>query len=207
MAVRVLEGEGTDRLEAISDGVFAIVLTLLVLQFEVPEIPAGRVQAELPSRLLALQPLLFSYLLSFFGVGLYWVVHQNLFQNVERHDRVLLYLNLVFLLAVSFLPFPTELLGTYGTRLTWGLYAGNFALVGLLMTTTWWYATRRGFTVDEMGERHAALIAIRGLTVPAIFVLSIGVSLFSLRLAYVTPLLIAPVQALWVRAYHALEEV
>jgi uncharacterized membrane protein len=205
MAIQVLAGEGTDRLEAISDGVFAIVLTLLVLQFEIPDVPPGRAGTDLLPRLLALEPLLFSYLLSFFAVGLYWVVHQNLFQNIKRHDRVLLYLNLLFLLTVSFLPFPTELIGTYVTRLTWALYATNFALVGVTMTATWWYAARRGFTTDEIDARHARLISIRGLTVPAVFLLSIGVSLVSLQWAYWTPVLIGPVQALWVRAYRTMK--
>ncbi|WP_227356212.1 TMEM175 family protein [Haladaptatus salinisoli] len=205
MAAQVLEGEGTDRLEAISDGVFAIVLTLLVLQFEIPDVPSEQAETNLLPRLLALQPLLFSYLLSFFAVGLYWVVHQNLFQTIERHDRILLYLNLLFLLTISFLPFPTELIGTYSTRLAWALYATNFAFVGVTMTATWWYAAWRGFTTDEISARHAKLISIRGLTVPAVFLLSIGVSLVSLQWAYWTPVLIGPLQALWVRAYRAME--
>ncbi|SIR50375.1 Uncharacterized membrane protein [Haladaptatus litoreus] len=206
MTVRVLEGEGTERLEAISDGVFAIVLTLLVLQFEVPTVPSAQADSQLPSLLLELQPLLFSYLLSFFTVGLYWVIHQNLFQQIERHDRILLYLNLLFLLTISFLPFPTELIGTYSTRLTWGLYATNFALVGLTMTATWWYAARRDFTPEEITPHHARLISLRGLIVPAVFLLSMAVSLVSLELAYWAPLLIVPLQVWWVRVYGSLQD-
>ncbi len=206
MVVRVLSGEGTDRLEALSDGVFAIVLTLLVLQFEVPTVPHGQIGTQLASRLLEFQSLLFSYLLSFFTVGIYWVIHQNLFQQIERHDRVLLYLNLLFLLTISFLPFPTELVGTYSTRLTWGLYATNFALVGLTMTATWWYAARRDFTPEAISNRHAQLISIRGLITPAVFLFSIAVSLVSLELAYWMPLLIVPLQVWWVRAYGSLQD-
>ncbi|WP_266079014.1 TMEM175 family protein [Haladaptatus caseinilyticus] len=205
MVVRVLGGEGTDRLEAISDGVFAIVLTLLVLQFEVPDVPSAQAGTQLPPYLLGFQSLLFSYLLSFFTVGVYWVVHQNLFQNIERHDRILLYLNLLFLLTISFLPFPTELVGTYSTRLTWGLYATNFTLVGLTMTATWWYAARRGLITDEISTHHARLVSIRGLIVPFVFVSSIAVSLVSLDLAYWMPLLIIPLQAWWVRRYRSLQ--
>ncbi|WP_435155645.1 TMEM175 family protein [Haladaptatus sp. DFWS20] len=206
MPVRVLEGKGTDRLEAISDGVFAIVLTLLVLQFEVPTVPPAQADSQLPLRLLEFQSLMFSYLLSFFTVGLYWVIHQNIFQQIEHHDRILLYLNLLFLLTISFLPFPTELIGTYSTRLTWGLYATNFALVGLTMTATWWYAARRDFTLEAISTRHARLISLRGLIAPAVFLFSIAVSLVSLELAYWTILLIAPFQAWWVRAYGSLQD-
>lgn len=205
MAFRVLQGEGTNRIEAISDGVFAIVLTLLVLQFDVPTIPSARVGTELLPRLLELRPLLFSYLLSFLTVGLYWVVHQNLFQHIEEHDRLLLYLNLLFLLTVSFLPFPTELLGTYGTRLTWGLYAANVTFVGVSLTLTWWYAIRRGLTNETLNDRQANLIVLRGLTIPGVFVLSIAVSFFDLTLAYWTPLLIIPAQVVWMRMYHSLD--
>lgn len=200
--VRMLEGERTDRVEALSDGVFAIVLTLLVLQFSIPDVPANHAGAELPSALADQQALLFSYLLSFFVVGIYWIVHHNLFQQIERHDRLLLYLNLVFLLAVSFLPFPTELLGVYSTRLTWTLYALNISLVGLVLTTLWWYADRRGFTGDAIDERTASLVTLRGLIPPAVFLLSIGVAAVNLSVAFYVPLVILPLQVLWFRRYH-----
>jgi uncharacterized membrane protein len=73
MALRVLGGEGTDRLEALSDGVFAIVLTLLVLQFEVPSAQDAQTDPQLLTTLLSYQPLLTSYVISFATVGLYWV--------------------------------------------------------------------------------------------------------------------------------------
>ncbi|SFS47071.1 TMEM175 family protein [Halostagnicola kamekurae] len=200
--VRMLEGDRTDRLEALSDGVFAIVLTLLVLQFRVPNIPADRVGAELPGALEAQQTVFFSYLLSFFVVGIYWIIHHNLFQEIVRHDRLLLYANLLFLLAISFLPFPTELLGVYSTRLTWTLYALNLAMVGFALTALWWYADRRGFTSDAIDERTAFLVTVRGLITPAVFVCSIGVAAVNLSVAFYTPFLIVPLQILWVRRYQ-----
>lgn len=200
--VRVLEGDRTDRLEALSDGVFAIVLTLLVLQFRVPTIPADRVGSELPGALAAQQTVFFSYLLSFFVVGIYWIIHHNLFREIVRHDRLLLYANLIFLLAISFLPFPTELLGVYSTRLTWTLYALNLAMVGFSLTALWWYAARRDFTSDAIDERTAFLITVRGLITPAVFVFSIGVAAVNLSVAFYTPFLIVPLQILWVRRYQ-----
>ncbi|AHG00105.1 hypothetical protein HALLA_16165 [Halostagnicola larsenii XH-48] len=203
--VPMLKGERTDRIEALSDGVFAIVLTLLVLQFTVPDVPANRAGTELAGALADQLALLFSYLLSFFVVGIYWIVHHNLFRQIDRHDRLLLYLNLVFLLAVSFLPFPTELLGVYSTRLTWTLYALNVSLVGLVLTTLWWYADRRGFTIDAIDERTGALITLRGLIPPAVFLLSIGVAAVNLSVAFYVPFLILPLQAFWVRRYQSSE--
>lgn len=191
------QGEDVSRITALSDGLFAIVLTLLILQFEVPDIPSSQATTELPAWLSGLHVLFFSYILSFVVVGLYWVVHHNLFQHIVKHDRVLLYLNLLFLLSVSFLPFPTELLGTYGTRLTWALYALNLTIVGLLMTSVWWYAVTQDLITEEMHNRTAKLITLRGLIAPVVFLLSIAVSSVSLTLAYLTPLLIVPLQILW----------
>lgn len=204
MPLEVIEGEGTDRIDALSDGFFAIVLTLLVLQFEVPDLPPTQVTTDLLPRLLALKPLLFSYVLSFFVVGLYWVIHHNLFRFIVWHDRSLLYLNLLFLLFISFLPFPTELLGNYTIQLTWVLYASNLAIIGLAMTIIWQYAVNRGYVSDQVNKRAAHLVTIRGLITPGVFLLSIVVSFVSLDLATLTPLLIVPLQIWWIRIYKIL---
>ncbi|MFC7154902.1 TMEM175 family protein [Halomarina halobia] len=195
--LRTVGGEGVDRLNAISDGIFAIVLTLLVLQFEVPDVPPS----ELGGALRAMRPLFVSYLLSFFVVGLYWVVHHNLFRQIVRHDRVLLYLNLLFLLSVSFMPFPTELIGTYDTRLAWTLYALNFIAIGVLMTAIWQYAASSGYVADVITPLDARLLTLRGLINPAVFAASIAVSAVNLDAAYLVPLLIVPLQVLWARTY------
>ncbi|WP_137288997.1 TMEM175 family protein [Natronorubrum halophilum] len=200
--VRTLGGDDTDRMEALSDGVFAIVLTLLVLQFEVPNVSTS----ELPAAVADQETLLVSYLLSFVVVGLYWIIHHNLFRYIVAHDRLLLWLNLLFLLSISFLPYPTELMGVYGTRFTWSLYAINFVLVGVLMTAVWDYAARAGFTDDEIDDRAARLITIRGLISPAIFVLSIAVAAVNLTVAYFVPILIGPAQMVWVRYYQRLAD-
>ncbi|WP_306052903.1 TMEM175 family protein [Natronococcus wangiae] len=193
-----LGGEGTDRMEGLSDGLFAIVLTLLVLQFEVPDVPAD----ELSAAIVDQETLLISYLLSFLVVGLYWIIHHNLFRYIVGHDRILLWLNLLFLLSISFLPYPTEVLGSYGTRFAWTLYAINFVLVGALMTAVWEYAARAGYTDESIDDRAAQLITVRGLISPAVFALSIGIAAVNLTLAFYTPLLIAPLQMWWVRRYQ-----
>ncbi|NGM68131.1 DUF1211 domain-containing protein [Natronolimnobius sp. AArcel1] len=196
--VWMLGGDGTDRMEGLSDGVFAIVLTLLILQFNVPDVSG----AELPAALADQETLLISYLLSFLVVGLYWVVHHNLFQHIVGHDRVLLWLNLLFLLSISFLPYPTEILGVYGTQFAWSLYATNLALVGIILSTIWTYAARTGMTSDAIDDQVAMLITIRGLLAPLVFLISIGVATVTVTVAFFVPLLIIPLQALWVRYYR-----
>jgi uncharacterized membrane protein len=89
---------------------------------------------ELTRRLLEMIPKLFSYLISFAVVGIYWVGHHNLFRFITRADRVLLWLNNLFLLCVGFIPFPAALLGSYGTRrVAVVVYGTSLILTGLTL--------------------------------------------------------------------------
>lgn len=97
----------TARMEAFSDGVFAVAITLLVLTLEVPQIADSVVTSELWPKLLELWPKLLSYVLSFLLVGIYWVAHHNTFHYITGTDRTLLWLNLLLLLCIVFIPFPT----------------------------------------------------------------------------------------------------
>jgi uncharacterized membrane protein len=110
------DGKGLDRVIFFSDAVFAIVMTLLILDIQVPEIPPDLVSAELPGRVLDLWPKFFSYVLSFLAVGTYWIAHHGTFRYIKSYDRNLISLNLLFLLSISFVPFPTALLGEYGEQ-------------------------------------------------------------------------------------------
>ena len=133
----------TRRIEAFSDGVLSIVITLLVLQLSVPIISASASDVELTTRLLELIPKLFSYVISFAVVGIYWVGHHNLFHFIIRADRTLLWLNNLFLLCVGFIPFPAALLGAYGTRrIAVIVYGMSLTMTGLTLALIWVYATR-----------------------------------------------------------------
>ena len=114
------------RLETFSDGVFAIVITLLVLDIKVPEVDYNH----LGSALIALTPKFISYLLSFSLIGLYWLGHHFYFEKIKKVDGSFLWLNILFLLLVSVLPFPTALLGKYPLMpIPLTLYGLNMLLV------------------------------------------------------------------------------
>jgi uncharacterized membrane protein len=98
-----------NRVEAFSDGVFAIVITLLILDIRVPDVD----YSQLFSALVALLPRMFAYVISFGVIGVYWLAHHQSLQLVGKLNGFLIWLNLVYLLAVSFMPFPTALLGRY----------------------------------------------------------------------------------------------
>src|SRR5215472_15319593 len=125
---RQVAGLSTTRLEAFSDGVFAVAITLLVLNLQVPQITAI---SELVPRLVELWPKLLSYVLSFVLVGIYWVAHHNTFHYIKRSDRNLLWLNILLLLCIVFIPFPTALLGQYPElRVSIIIYGGIAIVVG-----------------------------------------------------------------------------
>jgi uncharacterized membrane protein len=101
---------GKNRLEAFSDGVIAIVITLLVLEIKVPEVKSG---IELRAGLVHLLPKVGAYVISFLVLAVWWVSHHHLIEQVKNVDRGLLWLNNLFLLALAFIPFPTALMGEY----------------------------------------------------------------------------------------------
>ncbi len=186
---RPVAGLGTNRLEAFSDGVFAVAITLLVLNLQVPQLVAG---SELVSRLGALWPKLLSYALSFVLVGIYWVAHHNTFHYIKRSDRNLLWLNILLLMCMVFLPFPTALLGQYPEqRVAIIIYAGTLVITGLVLQALWWYATSGYRLVDRtIDPRLVQRATRRNLTAPLIYLLAIGISVFSVPASFVLLILV-----------------
>jgi uncharacterized membrane protein len=171
-----------DRILNLSDGVFAIAITLLVLDIRVPDIPEA---TQLPPALLSLWPKYLGYVLSFVVISSLWIIHHSIFRGIRAYDRTLLYLNFLFLMLVAFVPFPTSLLGEYGDQqLPVAIYAVTLAVGRLLLTAIHWYSTRNARLVDEAPDSaEVRFFLIRGLVLPIIFLLSIGVSFFSVGAA------------------------
>jgi uncharacterized membrane protein len=179
-------GRDRDRIVNLSDGVFAIAITLLVLDIRVPDIPESMVAKELPAALISLWPKYLGYFLSFVGIAVFWTIHHSIFRPIRSYDRTLLYLNFLFLMVVAFVPFPTSLLGEYGDhQLPVAIYAATLGVGRLLLTAIHWYSTRRGDRLLEEAQDPATVrfFLIRGLTIPAIFLLSIVISFFSVGAA------------------------
>jgi uncharacterized membrane protein len=191
-------GRDRDRIVNLSDGIFAIAITLLVLDIRVPDIPEGMVASELPTALLSLWPKYLSYFLSFVAIAVFWSVHHSIFRPIRSYDRVLLYLNFLFLMLVAFLPSPTSLLGEYGDhQLPVAIYAATLAVGRLLLTAIHWYSTRNDRSLDEPQDPATVrFFLIRGLTIPAIFLLSIVVSFFSVSAAIWTWFIMVAVNAI-----------
>jgi uncharacterized membrane protein len=171
-------GLATNRLEALVDGVFAVVMTLLVLDITVPSPTQPHAVAHLLQNLLALKPMVLSYALSFVIAGIYWVGHHNQFAYIRRTDRPLLWINILFLMCVAFIPFSAALLAAYpGQRIAVIIYGANLIVVGLVLYLHWWYATRNHRLVEADLDPHVVRLATtRILMAPVIYMGAIGLS-------------------------------
>jgi len=197
-----------NRLEALTDGVFAIVMTLLVLEISIPEIAHSSLQAELPRRLLELWPKLYSYVLSFLVLGILWTLHHRSFHSIKRSDNALIWLNIIFLMFVALIPFSTSLLGNYRTeQLSFVIYAINILLALVMRLMIWTYATGKYRLVDsDINPRWVKLEKLISIGILFIFMLVIGVSFINVTAAFsvLVLLLVASIVMLLIarRLYH-----
>ncbi|MDX1934871.1 MAG: TMEM175 family protein [Capsulimonadales bacterium] len=145
------DGLTTDRIEAFSDGVFAIAITLLILEIRIPEVGPGK---SLQSALLAVWPSYFAYLMSFLMIGIYWANHHYIFKLYKRTDHYFNLLNVLFLMCISFMPLPTSILGKYLLNDLQRPTAVQFYALGMLLPAfcwmlCWLYAKRGYRLIDE----------------------------------------------------------
>ena len=167
----------TGRLIGLSDGLFATVLTLLVLDLRIPDLlSSGDGNPNIFLKWIG--PHLFSYLLTFLVTGTYWLAHHRDFDLIVHSDRSLLNYNLLFLLFIGLLPFSTAAISLVSLRGTtyafyWTLYALNIILAGVMLTLTWIYAVSHGFLVPNFKAEQSRYITMRQLITPAIFLISI----------------------------------
>jgi uncharacterized membrane protein len=138
----------TGRIEAFSDGVFAIAITLLVIEIGVPHLDEEPEGTTLFEALLQQWPSYLGYAISFLQIGVIWANHHNRFRYIVRSDHILLFLNILFLMCVAFIPFTTALLAEYlrgsgAEQATAGaVYAGTLAVTAVFFTLLWLYAAR-----------------------------------------------------------------
>ena len=138
-----VEGLGKQRIEALSDGIFAFAMTLLVLDVKIPKLPEPLVnQGVLAQTLLDLWPKFLTFAMSFVTLGFFWAAHHGYSHFLKRTDRYFLWINLLFLLIVVFMPFSTDLLGDYPRhRIAAMVYGCNMMALGLTLYWQWAYAT------------------------------------------------------------------
>jgi len=157
-----IAGQSVERLAALSDGIFAVAMTLLVLELRLPAAQAIHSERDLWRTLVALSPRLITYLMSFLTLGIFWVGQQTQLNHLLRSDRDLSWIRLAFLFAVTLTPFSTMLLAEFVTfRLALLAYWCNILLLGAVLYGSWGYAIRARLVKDDMPADVPAAICRR----------------------------------------------
>jgi uncharacterized membrane protein len=178
------EESETARVEAFSDGVFGIAMTLLVIEIKVPSHELVAAQG-LAHALIGLWPSYLAFLTSFVTILVIWVHHHWVFALIMRNDHPFLYWNGLLLLFVTFVPFPTALLAEYllhpEARVAANLYTGTFLAISLAFDTLWRHASTKLLSADETKakKREATQITRQYRFGPPLYLLAFGVSFVS----------------------------
>jgi uncharacterized membrane protein len=163
------DSRDTTRLEAFSDGVFAVAITLLVLTFKVPTPSSQR--ATLVDTLRAQWPAYLAYATSFFAILLMWIAHHNMFRHIVRTDHLLLLINGLLLMGVTVVPFPTALLAEYlqagrhqDQQTAMAVCCGTFGFVALMYNLLYWRAVGRQRLTDPNRPVRLSSLRLLGYT-------------------------------------------
>lgn len=184
-----------DRISFFTDGVFAIAITLLVIEFKVPIVEHPTDHA-LWDRLAHMGLLLLGFLISFCIVGYYWSVHHRIFGYVEKYTSRLIWLNLMFLFSVVLLPFTSGLLGEYASETTlhlpYGIYVANICLTATMNAFLWFYVSnpKHHILTHTISRERILLGFYFTLVVPVLFVISFLVTLYEPTIGRLIPILI-----------------
>ncbi|GCE14432.1 TMEM175 family protein [Tengunoibacter tsumagoiensis] len=179
-----MDEKETGRLEAFSDGVFAVAITLLVLNIKVPEPDKLLSDANLWKALFTQWPTLAAFVTSFFTIGIMWLNHHRVFTLIKRTDTSLIMINLVLLLIIVFIPVPTELLAEYLLRFDLHtaaiIYAGTFLLMASAFNILWRYASYQGRLLGKHVNMHLVRSINRQFAFgPLLYLICFGLAWFN----------------------------
>lgn len=180
-----------NRFEAFSDGVFAIAVTLLVLEIKAPDLTHAT-SSEAVTKLLQIFPHVLSYITSFIVIGVIWINHHALFHFLKRVDRTVLVINLLLLMCVAFIPYPTALIGEFGASLPVVIFYGlSLAMTGFVYNALWFYVVHRYILSERLIHQKAVWKAsLWSLSYPISYFIAAGLALISINLSIVLYVLI-----------------
>jgi len=166
----LVAGKNLDRLAALSDGVFGVALTLLVLDLRIPVAESIHGEADLWHALLTLAPRLIPYVMTFMTVGIFWVGQQTQLNLFARGDRTLTWINIGFLLVVTLMPFSTALLAQYLTfRVALAVYWLNIFLLGAALYAAFKYARAAGLIKTDVPAQLCTAVERRIIVAQSLY--------------------------------------
>ncbi len=187
VAENTSEERNTGRLEAFSDGVFAIAVTLLVLDIKVPPLSSTEGHHSLASALLDQWPVYAAYVISFLTILIMWINHHNLFKHIKRTDHLFLLLNGLLLMVVTVIPFPTALLAEYirepdsfDPNVAAIIYGSTNVLLAISFNLMWRYAIYNNRLLDRNADQEAvAAISRQYRYGPLVYLCTVLIAIFS----------------------------
>jgi uncharacterized membrane protein len=175
-----IQGQSLERLAALSDGIFAVAMTLLVLDLHVPIREAVHSEGQLQAALLTLAPQFIAYLMSCLTLGIFWAGQQTQLNHIERGNRDLTWIHIAFLFVVSVLPFSTRLLAEFiEFRTALLLYWANIFALGVILDASWRYATRAGLLKDDVSIEVQRAIRRRIVIAQTLYALGAALCFFN----------------------------
>jgi uncharacterized membrane protein len=195
---------GKNRIEALSDGVFAIAMTLLVLELHVPQLPHDAPNVVVAPALVKLLPKLATYAVSFISLGVFWVGHHNMYHAIRRADRTLLWLNILFFMFLSLLPFSTSVLNAFPqTQVAPLIFGANLTMIGWILYLQWVYASaQRGMHAEFVTPAYRDLVRGRFLAYPLVAMFTMFVCFWSVEISLFLYLLPLPLYMIPGRRNH-----
>lgn len=185
---------GKNRIEALSDGIFAIVMTLLVFELKTSDLPQHASNIQLAPALFEMWPKFLSYAVSFIGLGIYWVAHHYMYHSIRHSDRTLLWLNILFFMFVSLLPFSASLINSFGqTQIAPLFFGANLTLIGWTLYFQWIYAaSKRDLMADFVTREYADSVKFRFLIIPIIATIAMLLCFWSVEVLLIVYALLLP---------------
>jgi uncharacterized membrane protein len=186
------------------DAIFAFAITFMTLAIDIPDLPQNLTESELLTRLYELYPQVESYIISFAVIAIFWISYHQVFNFIKESHISMVYLNLLFLLLITFLSITTSLVIDYGSyQIPYVIFCVVVIMTSSLLALIWWYATKDYRLVDK--DIHPFLvrgIMVNLLLIPFVFAISILVSFFNLDIAQYLWLIIVPLSIAVRRKYR-----
>ncbi|MGI9054486.1 MAG: TMEM175 family protein [Pyrinomonadaceae bacterium] len=190
------QSPSTSRIEQFSAGVFAIVITLLVLTLQVPKVEDDKDIFDVLNALYRLLPNFMSFVMSFFFVAVFWFAHHQFFHTLKYSTRTLLWLNNLFLFFITFNPFPTALLGEYSNNPAAVIFFGLvYMLTSLSFAFLRWYGwVKSDITSEDFAPETTRRAMLRSFLPPIVYAVGIVIALYETKIAialfFITPIIL-----------------